>query len=236
MKKRRQPLKAKTMDSMLLRASVTMAAIGLFVLAGTIPCASGILCHTLLDDFNRADGQIGASWIGSSSSANYIIVSNEVAVLAGGPIYWEPDAFGSSQSACVALSDIVNIYKHGVLLKVQGVTPNWMMGAILVFYNDTAQKIGVRTYVPGQGWTLLALFSVPLSDGDQLGAAALNSGEVQVFVDGILVGSADAGPFFADTGGSIGLWFSSASADIQSARSLRGQPNARLDNFYGGDY
>lgn len=224
------------MDSIQVRALVSMAAVGFLMLAGTFPCAAGVLCHTLLDDFNRADGQIGGNWSGSSSSANYVIVTNDVAVLAGGPIYWNPQSFGSSQSACVTLSDIVNIYKHGILLKVQGATPNWMTGAILVFYNDTAQRVGVRTYVPGQGWTFLALYSVPLSDGDQLGAAARDDGTVEVYVDGTLIGTADAGPFFVGTGGSIGLWFSSASADVRSARALRGQPNARLDDFYGGNY
>ena len=66
------------------------------------------------------------------------------------------------------------------------------------------------------------MFDVALSDGDQLGGRALEDGTVEVYVNGILIGEADAGPFFAGNGGSIGLQFVSPV-----------QPYALLDDFAG---
>ena len=40
-------------------------------------------------------------------------------------------------------------------------------------------------------------------------ARALADGTVEVYVNSVLIGIVDAGPFFVDKGGSIGLWFDS---------------------------
>ena len=45
-----------------------------------------------------------------------------------------------------------------------------------------------------------------LQDGDQLAGQALIDGTVRVYVNGNLVGQANAGPFFANKGGRLGLW------------------------------
>jgi hypothetical protein len=105
------------------------------------------------------------------------------------------------------------------LLKVQG--DKWHKGGIVVFYNGRRQQVRIEIFVPHLGWTTLAIFDAVLHDGDKLGARALANGKVQAYVNGALLGEADAGSFFADKGGRIGLWFIDAD-------------DALLDDFGGG--
>jgi hypothetical protein len=113
------------------------------------------------------------------------------------------------------------------LLKVQANEngrPRWRQGVIEVAYknNRHRDRITVRTYIPSQQWKTLAVFKISLEDGDRLGVHALADGTVNVFVNSNWVGNADAGPFFADKGGSIGL-------RVVSPRL----PRAILDGFAG---
>jgi hypothetical protein len=176
--------------------------------------ANGELCGTALDNFNRADGPIGANWEGKKGKSKYHILNNAVEVKVGGPVYWKPQAYGPEQRACVTLTDIDSGGFHGVLMKAQGAKPKWNKGAIIVFYDNLnwMGRVGVKTFVPDVGWTTLALFDIELLDGQQLGGRALADGVVEVYVNSILVGTADAGPFFVDKGGAIGMWFKSPSS------------------------
>ncbi len=181
------------------------------------------------DDFNRYPypygyAPIGPNWRGETTTGDYRIVNNEVQVF-GGPIYWKLDKFGADQEAWVTLTQIDAKGHHGILLKVQGDPANWKWGVIGVSYSNYEKprnQIKVETYVPKQGWRTLALFDVPLRHGDRLGARALADGTVEAYVNGVKVGEADAGPFFVDKGGFIGLWFISPSS-----------PHAILDDFAG---
>lgn len=110
---------------------------------------------------------------------------------------------------------------HSLLLKVQGQMPEWRKGAIAVYYDAFEGKVGIKTFVPRQGWTPLATFDATLRDGDQLGGRALAGGRVQVYVNSVLIGEADAGTFFAGKGGRLGLWFVEAHEAV-------------LDDFGGG--
>jgi hypothetical protein len=64
--------------------------------------------------------------------------------------------------------------------------------------------------------------AVTFANGDQFGARATASGQVQVYRNGMLLGTRDvtAWPYYAN-GGYIGLWFINAG-------------NAVFDNFGGG--
>ena len=65
-------------------------------------------------------------------------------------------------------------------------------------------------------------FPSPSSNGDQFGARATSSGQVEVYRNGALLGTRDAsGWTYSGSGGYIGLWFISAG-------------NLVLDNFGGG--
>jgi hypothetical protein len=171
------------------------------------------LC-TILDDFNRPDGPLGSNWDGRTSG--YRIISNEVAVRAGGPIYWQPDAYGADQEACVTLTRINPKSKqHALLLKVQELN-DWRQGAILVSYNARSGNVEVEARdVSNNQWVLVGSLtpSTPVVDGDQLRAQALADGTVEVFINITSLGTADAGSFYADKGGQIGLWFRGGQGD-----------------------
>lgn len=170
------------------------------------------------DNFNRANGGIGANWLGSRGG--YKIKSQQMDVETGGPVYWGPATYGADQSACITFAKVDPKGQHqSLLLKAQG--NSYTGGTIAVFYNALTGKIGVETYVPRQGWKTVAQFARTLVDGDRLSARALADGSVRVYVNEALVGEANAGAFFAGKGGRIGLWFIVAA-------------NAVLDDFGGG--
>jgi len=176
---------------------------------------------SVLDDFNRPDGGLGPNWLGAREG--YKIANQQVKIDDGGLAFWKPDTFGADQEAFVTLAKVDREGRqHGLLLKAQG--PKRQHGVILVFYRAREHKpgrVGIQTFVPGQGWKTLATFEATLHDGDQLGGRALVNGTVQVYVNGELIGEANAGSFFAGKGGRIGLWFKEAE-------------DARLDDFGGG--
>jgi uncharacterized repeat protein (TIGR01451 family) len=175
-----------------------------------------------LDDFQRSDNRLGRSWRGARDPGNYSVVNGTVEVLSSGAVYWAPTGFGPDQEACVTLAHLDLLGHHSLLLKVQRTntgTPNWQRGTIAVFY-DSRKKIGVETYLPGQGWKTLVTFHVSLHDGDQLGAQALSDGTVIVVVNGQAIGQVHSGSFFEGKGGNIGMWFISP-----------GWPHALLDDF-----
>ena len=68
---------------------------------------------------------------------------------------------------------------------------------------------------------MLAMLDATLQDGDQLGGRAEADGTVRAFVDGVEIGSVDAGSFFVGKGGRLGMWFTDAE-------------DAVLDDFGGG--
>jgi uncharacterized repeat protein (TIGR01451 family) len=206
---------------------------------------------TILDDFNRSNGPLGSNWKGRT--AGYRIANNEVVVRAGGPIYWQPDTYGPDQEACVTLRKINPKSKqHGLLLKVQEAN-NWRQGAILVSYNARSGQVELKARdVSAHRWNLVGSFTplTPVVDGDQLRAQARADGTVEVFINDISIGAADAGIFYADQGGQIGLWFRGGGGDDDDdegdgdhfARDLwefqNASPTSRrafLDDFGGGN-
>ncbi len=178
----------------------------------------------VLDNFDRPDGLLGASWWGATKLSNYRIVGNQVDVGTGGQIFWRGASFGSDQEAFVTLTQVDPWGVHQLLLKVQGVAkPTINQGAIKVYYNAKLKKVGVMTFVPGVGWKTVKVLSMTLFNGDQLGARVLANGDVYVYVNCVRVTQVNAGSFFANKGGWIGLWFGQA-------------PSANFDDFGGGNH
>lgn len=162
------------------------------------------VCDVILDDFGRSDGWVGSDWIGLGVG-RYKIYDEELYLLARGALYWEPTTFGPDQEACITLTHIGRRAHSGVVLKAQ--RHHDRRGNIVVFYDSRTHQVGVSTVViPGVGETLLATYEIQPQDGDQLGGRALADGTVEVYVNGVSVGSVDAGSFFANRGGAIGLW------------------------------
>lgn len=177
------------------------------------------VCTNILDDFNRKDGRLGRNWRGATYIGDYKLVGQQVEALSGKPIYWKSNDLGADQEACITLTQIDQAGHHGLLLKTQRA---WQRGTISVFYKGETQEVGIETYVRKKGWTTLATVPMTLQAGDQLAGRAWADGTVQLFVNGELVGEANAGPAFVDKGGSIGLWFISPS-----------HPHAFFDDFGG---
>ena len=173
----------------------------------------------LLDDFNRGYGKIGKNWKGETTQGDYRLIGDEVEVF-GGPIYWKPGEFGVDQEAHVKLTRIDKKGHHSVLLKVQ---KNWKGGTVAVYYEALQKKVGIETYIKKRGWQTLAEFPMELVGGDTLGGRAMADGTVQAFVNGEVVGQAQAEEFFNNKGGSVGMWFMST-----------GWPHAILDDFKVG--
>jgi hypothetical protein len=181
----------------------------------------------ILDSFNRANGSVGSSWEGLTSTTYYAIASNRLDVQSGGPLVWKTSSFGTSQEAYVKLSTIdAKSVSQGLLLKVQA-GPIPQSGAIAVVYDAVAKAVRVSTVrLDTPTWTVYAGKAATFANGDQLGAQALANGDVKIYKNGTLIAtvtlnSADKS-FFNAKGGKIGLWAAGAS-------------NAFFDDFGGGN-
>jgi PKD domain-containing protein len=176
----------------------------------------------VLDNFNRANGAIGANWI--DQPTRFSIVSNTLAPGTGDAyIEWNGASFGPNQEAFVTLSTVnAASQEHNLMLKTQGTT--WTGGHIEVSYLGTASQVTVYTFAPPNTWATWGVFSgVTFAAGNQFGARALSDGTVQVYKNGAAIGTVSvAGWPFAGLGGRIGLSVWNASA-------------TRFDNFGGGN-
>lgn len=177
------------------------------------------------DGFNRQNGPLVNNWYGEARLTGYQVVNKQLDISSGGPIYWKAGAFGPTIEAYATFLRVdPDDGEQALLLKVQGEgnNPDYRQGAIKVVYDANARVVRVETIEPGQNsWTVRSSFAATLHDGDQLGARALADGQVAVFLNGQQVGAADAGSFFVNKRGRIGLWFRDAS-------------DAVLDDFGGG--
>jgi hypothetical protein len=195
----------------------------------TITAAASIFPSTsVLDNFNRANGVIGANWTGDTGKGNYLIASNLLDVVTGGRLLWKPSTFGVSQQAFVTISGIDRLSKsQGLVLKVQ-TGSNTTPGAIVVIYDATSGKVRLSTRrlddtIVTQYADTVAVFA----NGDQLGAQVLASGKVNIYKNGILIASitlnAKDQAFFNSKGGRIGL------------TAVAGSRTTIFDNFGGGN-
>lgn len=182
--------------------------------------------NAALDAFGRADGSVGSNWEGLTATRFFRVAGGALDVQEGGALVWK-SAFGKNQEAFVSFSTVDPLSRsQGVLLKVQ--TGSVLSaGAIAVVYDGKAKALRVSTmHVGAKAWTAYPSTATTFADGDQLGARALASGDVQIFKNGTLIGtvtlSAADKSFFNSKGGKIGVW-------------MIGAPGAVLDNFGGGN-
>lgn len=176
----------------------------------------------ILDNFDRANGPIGAAWTGDK---NGIVVLDSALVQQNGynSFLMVSPVLGPTQEVFVTIKrTTTNAPEHDLMLKIQGLT--WDTGHIEVRYDDNEHGVRVSTYAPGSGWVPRSgLLPMVLQDGDQLGARAFGSGLVVVYVNGVPLGTADCSGWpYAALGGRVGL-------------TLGGLTNSILDNFGGGN-
>jgi len=177
----------------------------------------------VLDNFNRANGAIGSNWAGTASG--YSIVSNQMDVGAGDAVFWQASSFGANQEVFITLATLDPAgAEQDLLLKSQSAN-TWSNGALEVYYDAASHRAQVWTYTSAQGWVQRgADLAVTLANGDRFGARARSNGAVEVYRNGVLLGTRDvtAWPLYAN-GGYIGLWFADAA-------------NSVLDDFGGGTW
>ncbi|MGQ0602473.1 MAG: RHS repeat-associated core domain-containing protein, partial [Anaerolineales bacterium] len=187
---------------------------------------AGSFCPTVLDNFNRANGTIGVNWNGATGG--YSIASNQLDVGGGGDIFWNPTSFGATQDVCVTLTTVdTSTSEIGLILKAQS-NSNRDPGLIEVSYNPyngTDGQVEVWTWQDTVGWVHRGNVVTGFANGDRFGARATAAGQVEVYKNGVLLGSKSvtAWPYYANSG-YIGIWM----AGNGSAS------DAVLDDFGGG--
>jgi PKD repeat protein len=162
----------------------------------------------LLDDFNRRDGGLGSRW-DLASSVGYLIKNQAGVVGLAGPGYWMGASYGANQEASLVLTNTRHgLGQQGLLLKVQGTAkkPSYATGSIRVYYQRD-RGIVVATHWKSLLGKEVGRFAATVVNGDRLSARALADGSVKVFLNGELLGTANAGPNFAGIGGRIGLGY-----------------------------
>jgi hypothetical protein len=191
----------------------------------------------ILDDFNRADGALGANWAGNTGTNNVAILNQEVQVLLDSAVYWNAAAFDPDQEAFLTLNKMEpTATEQALILKFSGAnSPNNNRAALIkVVYENASGSVQIWTKEDRQDPVLQAAFGATFADGDILGARAEADGTVSVFKNGALIGSrnlkAGAQPW-ADAriegSGRIGAWY--AGIDF-AATGI----DARFDDFGGG--
>jgi len=184
---------------------------------------TGFPATGIIDDFNRADGLLGANWSGRTTG--YTLATNQLRITGSGEqdIYWNNTSFGADQEVYVTLNTInPSGSEIGLVLKAQSSSGN-EPGLIDILYNPSLQQVQIWTFQIPQGWIQRGVpLPVTFVNGDQFGARAKANGQVEVYRNGGLLGSQDltAWPHYAN-GGYIGLFMYNAS-------------NPVLDNFGGG--
>jgi hypothetical protein len=190
----------------------------------------------VLDDFNRADGALGANWAGNTGTDNFAILGQEVQVLLDGSVYWSA-AFGAEQEAFVTFTKMEpTATEQALVLKFSGANSPGASRAnlIKVVYQDASSSVQIWTKEDRQDWVLQAAYGATFADGDVFGARAQADGTVSVFKNGVLIGSrslkAGDAPW-ADAliagGGQIGVWYSGIDFSVTGI-------DARFDDFGGG--
>ncbi|MBK9926601.1 MAG: bifunctional metallophosphatase/5'-nucleotidase [Anaerolineales bacterium] len=177
----------------------------------------------VLDDFNRADGALGANWSGNQSK--YRIVGGQLSVrssASNSDMYWKTK-LEADQEVFVTLKDINENSPEQILLLKSQNNRIWGKGVIEALYNAKNHVVQVWTWEWPQGWVKYG-DDIPVTfvDGDVFRARAYGNGIVEVYRNSDLLGSRDITSWsYYDKGGYVGLWFIGAQGTI-------------LDDFGGG--
>ncbi|HYM79931.1 MAG TPA: PQQ-dependent sugar dehydrogenase [Candidatus Limnocylindria bacterium] len=191
----------------------------------TASATSGFPTTAVLDNFNRANGGIGPNWVDPAYGLSGVSINNNAlqhTCCYQAPV-WSPTSFGPDQEAYITITNLMpNAPGHDLMLKVQG--NSWNNAHVEVRYDDDFNRVGIHTFTPATGWSQAgAYIPVTFVSGNQLGARAYANGMVEVFKNGVLIGSVSLGSWqWAAVGGRIGL-------------TLDGSVGARFDNFGGGN-
>lgn len=192
----------------------------------TVAGASGFPTAGILDDFNRPDGPLGAPWIDTNHGLGSMTIADSALVQIccqySSPV-WNGAVFGPDQEAYITFTAMTaTAPEHDLMLKLQGTGDD--AAHIEVRFNKNFPHVAVGTYDPNTGWgTPAPPIAADFDAGDQLGARAKSDGIVEVYKNGLLIGTVDCSAWaYATQGGRIGLTLDQAYS-------------SRLDNFGGGN-
>jgi hypothetical protein len=174
------------------------------------------------DDFNRADGPLGANWTKPlASQNNLVIVNNEVGVDVEDShnyAFWSADSFGENQYSQVKLVNIGDW--NGVIVRAKADVDEFYLG---ICRGGNGYDIYVRT--PSGYADLAHGFTETWSPGDIIRLEASGSGPVDLTLlrnDTPVLTYTDS--TYNITGGSPGIGIYSPSGS-----------NLRVDDWEGGD-
>ena len=235
----------------------TVNGLTLHVFSGSFPSTA------VLDDFNRGTGNppLGANWAGplSQNTGAYRIQTfpspgnRQVQVRVTGvtgSIYWNaPGAsnFGLDQEAYFTFTDVsANATEQDLLLKVTGLaggatidqSATGTTAMIEAWYDRAAGLVRIETLEPGGVWKSHTPIPAAFANGDQFGVRALADGTVNVYKNGVLLGSTNVvttgwPAVLAAGGGQIGVWFLGTGSN--TGTSLASPQDAHFDDFGGGN-
>lgn len=175
------------------------------------PSSGGSFPSTpVLDAFTRADGAIGASWIGQTDG--YAVQSNALHVGNGGALYWA-STLTAAQEAYVTLTS-VDSGANEIDLLLKGQSSDGC-DVLEVLYAPSAHTVQVWTCENSGAWTQQgSTLAATFQSGDRLGARANADGSVEVYQNSTLLGTilVDTSWPFTTTGGHIGVWVDGSSA------------------------
>ena len=180
----------------------------------------------VLDAFDRANGPLAGPWIDPVYLLNGLAVDDSMLSQSccsyAAPV-WGGATFGPDQEAFVRLQAVSpTAPEHDLMLKIQGTS--YAASHLEVRYDAAQEYVQIGSYTPSTSWINIGSpIAASFSPGDQLGARAYQNGTIDVFKNGVLIGSRSAAAWpFAASGGRIGLTIDGAYA-------------SRLDDFGGGD-
>jgi len=194
------------------RDTVTITATG---------APAGFPSTAVLDNFNRANGAVGGSWVGDVNGMT--IASNALTqTCCAVSAVWNGAVFGPDQEAYITLGQLTPAApEHDLMLKVQGTS--YTAGHIEVRYTAPLGQVQVSTYLSGVWTNRGTPISVNFVAGDRFGARAYASGAIEVYRNGTLIGTRDAADWpYKALGGRLGLTLDLAFS-------------SRFDDFGGGN-
>ncbi len=176
----------------------------------------------VLDNFNRADGTLGGSWVGGFTGL--ILTGSQLGQTGGAAsAVWNGAVYGPTQEASITINQFTSgATEHDLMLKIQGTS--WDDGHIEVRYDVDPKTVTVSTYTGSQGWVRRGgPYALTLAPGDRLGARAYGDGSVEVYKNSTRVAITTVGNWpYGAQGGRIGLTITDAT-------------QSRFDNFAGGN-
>ena len=179
------------------------------------------LTTSVLDNFNRSNGGVGANW--SGTTANFAVASNHLTLSSTGEnMYWNVASFDPDQEAYVTIATIDGSSQVGLTLKRQTSDP--ADGILLIVYKAADAHIQILSYDSIHGLVQRGSnVDITFEAGDVMGVKARANGAVEIYKNDVLWSIQSAADWaFMTEGGYIGLITAATSSTV-------------LDDFGGGN-